>query len=92
MKVTLSYGSNGLPLEIPESPGFQGVLRPREAPTVKNPEAAILQALLDPIAAKPLGDLAQGCQSACVVISDITRPVPNQIILPPCSPKSRKPA
>ncbi len=83
MKITLSYGSDGLPFEIPESPGFQGILRPREAPAVENPEAAILQALLDPIAAKPLGHLAQGCLSACVVISDITRPVPNRIILPP---------
>ena len=83
MKITLSYGSDGLPLEVSESPGFQGVLRPKEAPAAKNPEAAVLQALLDPIAAKPLNELAKGQQSACVVISDITRPVPNKIILPP---------
>ena len=83
MKITLSYGSDGLPLEITESPGFQGVLRPREAAASENPENAIRQALLNPIAAKPLGDIGKGCQSACVVISDITRPVPNQIILPP---------
>ena len=70
MKVMLSYGPDGLPLEITESPGFQGVLRPREAPAVENPEAAVLQALRKPIAAKPLADLAQGRQSACVVISD----------------------
>ncbi len=83
MKVTLSYGPDGLALEIPESPGFQGVLKPHEAPVVDNPEAAVLQALLNPVAAKPLGDLAKGRKSACVVISDITRPVPNKIILPP---------
>ena len=83
MNVTLSYGPDGLPLEIPESQGFQGVLRPREAPSVENPEAAIRDSLRKPIAAKPLVDLAKGRQSACVVISDITRPVPNRIILPP---------
>ncbi|MCD6430615.1 MAG: nickel-dependent lactate racemase [Deltaproteobacteria bacterium] len=83
MKVTLSYGPDGLALEIPESSGFQGVLKPQEAPVVDNPEAAVLQALLNPVAAKPLGDLAKGRKSACVVISDITRPVPNKIILPP---------
>ena len=83
MKVTLSYGPDGLAFEIPESPRFQGVLKPHEAPVVDNPEAAVLQALLNPVAAKPLGDLAKERKSACVVISDITRPVPNKIILPP---------
>ncbi len=83
MKVTLSYGPDGLPIEITESPGFQGILRPRPAPELENPAAAILQSLQKPIAAKPLAEIAQTCQSACVVISDITRPVPNKIILPP---------
>ncbi len=83
MEVTLSYGSDGLELKIDESPGFQGVLRPQEALAVNNPAEAVSQALLKPIAAKPLADLAKGCNSACIVISDITRPVPNQTILPP---------
>ncbi|MBN2807951.1 MAG: nickel-dependent lactate racemase [Deltaproteobacteria bacterium] len=83
MEVTLSYGLAGLGFAIPESPGFQGVLRPREAKVVDNPEAAILEALHRPLATKPLAGLAQGRRSACIVISDITRPVPNQIILPP---------
>ena len=83
MKITLSYGPDGLPIEITESPGFQGILRPRQAPELENPAATILQSLHKPIAAKPLAEIAQTCQSACVVISDITRPVPNKIILPP---------
>ncbi len=83
MKVTLSYGLDGLPLEIPKSPGFQGILRPQDVPAVANPDKAILDALRNPFAAKPLSDIAKGRQSACIVISDITRPVPNRIILPP---------
>ncbi len=83
MEVTLSYGLDGLALEIPESLGFQGVLQPGEAPVVENSKDAVLQSLLNPIAAKPLVDLAKGRKSACVVISDITRPVPNKMILPP---------
>ncbi len=83
MKITMSYGLNGLPLEISETPGFQGVLEPRQAPAADNPAAAILQSLRTPIASQPLTKLAQKCQSACIVISDITRPVPNKIILPP---------
>ncbi len=83
MKITMSYGCDGLPLEIPKTPGFQGVLEPRQAPAVADPEATILKSLRAPIASQPLNKLAQNCQSACIVISDITRPVPNKIILPP---------
>ena len=83
MAITLSYGLYGLPLEIPESPGFQGVLQPGQAAVAENPQAAIVKALHNPIAAKPLSELAKGRKSACIVISDITRPVPNKVILPP---------
>ncbi len=41
------------------------------------------EALISPIASAPLGELASGKQSACIVISDITRPVPNKLLLPP---------
>jgi len=43
----------------------------------------IEQALQHPIASAPLAQLAQGKRSACIVISDITRPVPNKLLLPP---------
>ena len=36
-----------------------------------------------PVGTPSLADLARGRKNACVVISDITRPVPNQVILPP---------
>ena len=48
-----------------------------------DPAAAVREALAHPIASPPLAELARGRQSACIVISDITRPVPNQVILPP---------
>ncbi len=83
MKITMGYGLDGLPFNISKTPGFQGVLEPRQAPAVDNPEAAILQSLHTPIATQSLDRIAQNCRSACIVISDITRPVPNKIILPP---------
>ena len=70
VQVKLSYGHNGLVLAFPDTPGFQGVLRPQEATAVKNSEAAVSQALLNPIASPPLTELAAGRQSACIVISD----------------------
>ena len=83
MKVDLSYGLQGLEIEIPETPGFLGVLRPRKAPPLEDPAAAVAAALKTPLAAPPLKKIAENRQNACIVISDITRPVPNPLILPP---------
>ena len=83
MKVDLSYDVDGLQLELPETPGFQGIWRPSEPPVVADPATAIAEALHTPLKSRPLRELAQGKQSVCIVISDITRPVPNKIILPP---------
>ncbi|MBN2705721.1 MAG: nickel-dependent lactate racemase [Deltaproteobacteria bacterium] len=83
MRVKLSYGQSGLEVDLPASPGFQGVLRPREATPVVDGVAAVNKALADPVSSPPLAELAAGRGSACIVISDNTRPVPNRIILPP---------
>ncbi len=83
MNITMSYGLKGLDCNISETPGFQGVLRPGQAAALADPESAIIQSLRAPIAAQPLAEIAQKCRSACIVISDITRPVPNKLILPP---------
>jgi nickel-dependent lactate racemase len=83
MKVTLKYGTDGLPVDLPSTPGFVGVLGPSEPEPLKEPAAVLEQALLGPIASAPLASIAKGKTSACIVISDITRPVPNPLLLPP---------
>jgi nickel-dependent lactate racemase len=83
MLVTLKYGTEGLPVEIEETPGFVGVLAPSEAPPLEDPRGAVAASLAKPIACGPLAALARGRRSACVVISDVTRPVPNPVLLPP---------
>ncbi len=83
MKVTLKYGHEGITLEINETPGFAGIIMPSEPETIKNPSVKIEESLYKPIAAKPFADIARGRKNACIVISDITRPVPNKLILPP---------
>jgi nickel-dependent lactate racemase len=40
-------------------------------------------ALSTPVAARPLAEEARGARSACILICDITRPVPNGLVLPP---------
>ena len=41
------------------------------------------ESLARPTGTPPLGQLARGRRNACVVISDVTRPVPNRVLLPP---------
>jgi nickel-dependent lactate racemase len=82
MRVHLKYGEEGLELEFPETPNFAGVLYPQEAAVLAEPAAAVEQALVKPIASEPLQTLARGKQDAVIVISDVTRPVPNALLLP----------
>ncbi len=82
MKITLEYGRSGLEVDLPE----QHVVRCLQyQPTnpLSRPEDAVSERIANPIAALPLVELARRRHNACVVISDITRPVPNRIILPP---------
>ena len=48
-----------------------------------NPDAAIRASFENPIGTQPLGQLARGKQTACILLCDVTRPVPNQAILRP---------
>ena len=78
--VKLLCGEDTVDLKLPES---VRVLEMKPAEPLSDPEGAVLQALTDPIESLPLKQLAKGKKDACIVISDITRPVPNKIILPP---------
>ena len=80
MKLTLDYGAHGLEAEVPDD---AHVLHMADAPELEAMDERIEQALCHPIGTPSLAALAQGRRNACVVISDITRPVPNATILPP---------
>ena len=82
MNIHLSYGRDGCDVDLPETPGFAGVLRAAPAPAVEEPDQAVLEAVRAPMDSKPLRELARGRPDACVVVSDITRPVPNHVLLP----------
>src|SRR5947208_2388582 len=55
---------------------------PSSAP-LPDAEAAIADALRRPIASPPLAEVARGRRNACILVCDITRPVPNRLLLPP---------
>ncbi len=83
MKVLLKYSTEGVPIEVEETPGFAGVLEPSEPEPVRDPAQAISVSIEQPIQTRSLREIARGRKNACVVISDITRPAPNRVILPP---------
>ena len=81
--VRLRYGERGLPIELPETPGFAGVLCAREPPPLPEPADEVAWGLKHPLGTPPLEALARGRRAACIVVSDQTRPVPHGQLLPP---------
>src|SRR5579864_6248099 len=82
MRIHLDYGRTGLDVDLPEE-RLVGPLTIRPAPPLADPAAAIEQALRAPTGTPPLAEVARGRTNACVLVCDITRPVPNRLILPP---------
>jgi nickel-dependent lactate racemase len=82
MQVRLDYGKTGLEVELPDA-NLIGVLGLTPALALADPTAATEAALAAPIGTMPLSELAKGRRDAVIVICDITRPVPNSILLPP---------
>ncbi len=80
MKVTMDYGRDGLDIEVPD---HAHVLQMSDAPALSDLDQKLEEALAHPIGALALRQLARDRSDACIVISDITRPVPNVKILPP---------
>jgi nickel-dependent lactate racemase len=81
-RIELNYGRGRLPVELSDAVELR-IIRKRQMPVLPDPAGAIEEALAAPVATLPLAGLARGKQSACILICDITRPVPNGLILPP---------
>ena len=80
MRVELLYGREGMTLNVPSDVDAT-VIRKAALPVPPDPQAVIEGALASPIDALPLERAAQGAASACILICDITRPVPNALFL-----------
>jgi lactate racemase len=82
MKIDLLYGRKGLTLDLPETIRAH-VIRKHPMALLPDPGGAVRQALEKPVGCPPLRELAKGKKNVCILICDITRPVPNGLILPP---------
>jgi lactate racemase len=81
MRVEFAFGKDGLTLELPPGPDYR-LLEARWAEALEDPQAALAEALDNPIGCTPLAELARGRQSAAISVCDITRPAPNRVTLP----------
>jgi nickel-dependent lactate racemase len=81
MKIHMKYGKTGLSLDLPGDIDVT-LIQKETMPVLKDPEGAIKAAFANPVNGKTLREEAKGCRNCCILICDITRPVPNSLILP----------
>ncbi len=81
MNIHLAYGKEGLDITVPDE-NLVKVMTMHSAKPLSDPEQEVAHSLQNPIGGPPLSELAPKAATACVVICDITRPVPNKILLP----------
>jgi nickel-dependent lactate racemase len=81
-QVLMLYGREGIKINLP-SGAQPTVIAKRPLPRHEDPRAAIEDALSTPVGSPPFDELARGRKSACILICDVTRPVPNHLFLRP---------
>ena len=82
MAIELLYGRGVLAVKPPA--GCEPtVIHKHAMPVLADPVGEVAKALARPVGMPPLGELARGRRTACILICDITRPVPNGLFLQP---------
>ena len=82
MRVEILYGKAGLSVAIPPSIEVD-IIRKPQMPLLSNPRKSVAAAFAQPIGSTSLANLAREAKTACVLVCDITRPVPNHLFLEP---------
>ena len=79
MEVEIPYGTQMRGVRVPDS---AQVARSKPVAPLQDARAAFNAALLAPIESPPLKDLVRPTDRVALVISDITRPTPNHLLVP----------
>ncbi len=82
MDIALNYGKSTLSVPLPEHLAAT-IIRKKLMPILADPVSVLEDAFAKPIGGKPLVEVARNANRACILICDITRPVPNGVILAP---------
>ncbi|MEM7131650.1 MAG: nickel-dependent lactate racemase [Chloroflexota bacterium] len=79
MKINLAYGHEGLVVDLPDS---TDLVQSEHISGIANEAESIREALRNPIGSPPLSEKVKAGDTVVIVHSDITRPTPNDRILP----------
>jgi len=82
MRLNLKYGKEEREISIPDL-NYSGTLRPQFREPLKDPQKEVERALNHPIGSPPLLNLVSSKDKVVILVSDISRSSPSQIILPP---------
>ena len=80
--VWLSYDKTEICARIPTR-NFLGAIEPKEKPGVPDVRAEILRAINSPMGTKPLSEAVKAGSKIAIVVDDVTRPAPSNLIVPP---------
>ncbi len=81
MRVHLNYGRGKRAVDLPDELEVT-VIAKQAMPVLEAPARVMREALAAPVGCAPLAAEAARARRACILICDITRPVPNGVILP----------
>ncbi|HEX6511435.1 MAG TPA: nickel-dependent lactate racemase, partial [Chloroflexota bacterium] len=80
MRVKLAYGRAGMTVNMPDN--RTTIIEPLFMPSIPDEAASVFHGLTHPISSPPLRDVISADDSVAVVFCDITRPMPNKLVLP----------
>lgn len=78
-RITLAYGKTGLEVNVPSD---AVVIEPRYLKELNDEKTAVVEAMRNPIGARPLREMVKASDRVAIVISDMTRPTPNHKLVP----------
>jgi len=81
MRIKLAFGREGLEIDIPNGANTT-LIEPLYVAGLENEAEAVRAALATPIGTPPLTELVSAKDTVAIVFSDITRPMPNDRVLP----------
>ncbi len=82
MKYELKYGKGSVSFEIKDQ-NFIGDLLPNDIVQESTGVKEVIRALKNPIGTKQLHEIVKPGEKIVIITSDITRPMPSRIVLPP---------
>lgn len=79
MKTQVLYGKSEIEINVPDD---STIIEPQNIDAIQDYESTIKNVLRNPTNSKPLKEMVNSNDIVSIVISDITRPTPNHILVP----------